>query len=329
MKRPIVNTFYAASVIQYGLRSATAFGIGDIHSHAAPFLAQQPAPLHDSISNLVSSTAAINPPLAAASGIFDKYMSTLASYPLQTKMLTGAALATAGDAIAQGREDEDYNSARGASFAAFDMTYRATQHYLFPIIVEFFRGQYLLGAMAAMGASRLIDVSSLAAMERSLASQLIIVPFMYYPVFFTFTGFMQGLNFDEGLERAKENFVPLMKRNLLFWIPVQYVQFCYVPTDLQIPFLSCAGLAWTLWLSILAGSAKKYSNDNPDHETYCITGNEPSCVIPEEELFPHMNITDEFDQNAVYSQVNAPQLQSLDESKETSAKEEKKEVVLK
>eukprot|EP00578_Thalassiosira_sp_NH16_P029521 CAMPEP_0181090834 /NCGR_PEP_ID=MMETSP1071-20121207/8075_1 /TAXON_ID=35127 /ORGANISM="Thalassiosira sp., Strain NH16" /LENGTH=80 /DNA_ID=CAMNT_0023172931 /DNA_START=122 /DNA_END=361 /DNA_ORIENTATION=+ len=80
--------------------------------------------------------------------------------------------------------------------------------------------------MAAVGAGQLVDVSSLAAMERSLASQLIIVPFMYYPVFFTFTGFMQGLNFDEGLERAKENFIPLMKRNLLFWIPVQYVQFC-------------------------------------------------------------------------------------------------------
>lgn len=201
-------------------------------------------------------------------------------------MMTGAALATAGDAIAQKREDDDYDPSRGASFAAFDMIYRAAQHVLFPIIVELCRGQYLFSFMATIGASQLVDLSTLTAMERSLASQLIIVPFLYYPVFFTFTGYMQGLNFEEGLERAKQNFAPLMKRNLLFWIPVQYVQFCYVPTDLQIPFLSCAGLAWTFILSVLAGSAKKYSTEEPDHETYCVIGTENDCVIPDDELFP-------------------------------------------
>ena len=76
-----------------------------------------------------------------------------------------------------------------------------------------------------------------------------------------------------------------MKRNLLFWIPVQYVQFCYVPTDLQIPFLSCAGLAWTFILSILAGSAEKYSSGESG-ETYCVTGAEEGCVLPDDELFP-------------------------------------------
>lgn len=257
-------------------------------------------------------------------------MSTLSSYPLPTKMLTGAALATAGDAIAQGREDEDYNAARGASFAAFDATYRASQHYLFPIIVELCRGQYLLGAMTAFGASQLIDVSSLTAMERSLASQLIIVPFMYYPVFFTFTGVMQGLTFEEGLQRAKDNFIPLMQRNLLFWIPVQYVQFCYVPTDLQIPFLSCAGLAWTYILSLMAGSAKKYSNENPEHDTYCVIGTEEGCVIPEEELFPHPVALEDFEKSFELLTPNSMlALQSDDESSDTSVEEMEREVLMK
>ena len=283
MKRSLASSIvYTASILQCGLQSAAAFGVGDIHSHTAPFLSQ-PTLMQDSISTLISSTAVIANP---AQQLFEKYMSTLSAYPLPTKMLTGAAMATAGDAIAQAREDDDYNPSRGASFAAFDATYRASQHYLFPIIVELCRGQYLMSTFAAIGASQLVDISSLAGMERALASQLIIVPFMYYPVFFTFTGVMQGLTFDQGLERAKENFIPLMKRNLLFWIPVQYVQFAYIPTDLQIPFLSVAGLAWTLWLSVMAGSAKKYSNNEPENETYCITGTEEGCVIPEEELFP-------------------------------------------
>ena len=235
---------------------------------------------HQTISNdlptqIVASATAIANPL---SPVFEKYMSTLSQYPLPTKMVTGAALATAGDAIAQGREDDDYDPSRGASFAAFDMIYRAAQHWLFPIIVELCRGQYLNGAAGAIGAAQLFDLSILTAMEISLASQLIIVPFLYYPVFFTFTGIMQGLTFEEGLDRAKQNFVPLMKRNLLFWIPVQYVQFCYIPTELQIPFLSCAGLAWTFILSIIAGSAKKYSSDEPEHDTYCVIGTESECV---------------------------------------------------
>ena len=297
------KTIIILMAISWNANSAVGFGFGDIHSHVTPFLnSPTRSLLQDSASNFISSTALITnvDPHNAAFGLFQKYQTTLNTHPLPTKMLTGAALATAGDAIAQGREDDDYNAKRGASFAAFDMTYRAAQHHLFPIIVELCRGQYFMGAMATIGASQFFDISSLAAMERSLASQLIIVPFMYYPVFFTFTGFMQGLTFEEGVERAKENFIPLMKRNLLFWIPVQYVQFCYVPTDLQIPFLSVAGLAWTFILSVMAGSAKKYSNDNPDHETYCVTGVEDLCVIPDDELFPV--VFDDFDES--YSSVN-------------------------
>mmetsp|Transcript_8879 Transcript_8879/g.19932 ORF Transcript_8879/g.19932 Transcript_8879/m.19932 type:complete len:321 (-) Transcript_8879:1276-2238(-) len=320
MKRQVMNTVYTASVLQCGVQSVTAFSVGDIHPHAAPFLTQ-PSLFQDSISNVVASTAAINPQ-HAVSGIFEKYMSTLGSYPLPTKMMTGAVLASAGDAIAQGREDEDYDVARGASFAAFDMTYRAAQHFVFPIIVELCRGQYLLGTMAAVGATQLFDISSLTAMERSLASQLIVVPFFYYPVFFTFTGFMQGLTFEAGVERAKENFIPLMKRNLLFWIPVQYVQFCYVPTDLQIPFLSVAGLAWTYILSVVAGSAKKYSDDDCPEESFV----RDICVVSKDELFPLAFY--EFDENAVCSELNVSELQSRD-IKETSTKEESREVVMK
>ena len=253
--------------------------------------------------HLISTTTTLPNPLSPA---FEKYMSTLTTYPLSTKMITGAALATAGDAIAQKREDDPYDPSRGASFAAFDMIYRAAQHVLFPIIVELCRGQYLFSIMGSIGASHLVDLSTLTAMERSLASQLIIVPFLYYPVFFTFTGYIQGLSFDEGIERAKQNFVPLMKRNLLFWIPVQFVQFCYIPTDLQIPFLSCAGLAWTFILSVLAGSAKKYSNEEAAHETYCVIGTENDCVIPDDELFPSIAFNDfnESDLNGDEVEVN-------------------------
>jgi len=190
------------------------------------------------------------------------YKHQLAIAPLPTKMMTGATLAVAGDAIAQSqKQDENYDIRRSSSFAVFDMAYRALQHFSFPVIVQQCQGQLLGGAASVLlaGQAATEQLHSAAAMEQTLASQLIIVPFLYYPAFFALTGAMQGLNGADSMTRAQEMFLPLMKRNLLFWIPVQFVQFGFVPTDLQIPFLSCAGLAWTFILSVAAGSAKSYS----------------------------------------------------------------------
>lgn len=218
-------------------------------------------------SELLSSSA------SATNDLLSSYKGLLKSHPLPTKMVTGGTLAVCGDFIAQYQaeksisDEEDknteswYDVPRAVSFFIFDMAYRALQHFSFPIIVAECQGQYLLSLLtpfASIGALNLDQVSLFSAtMEQTLASQLGIVPFLYYPVFFSLTGAIQGLTVEESIERAIENFPKLMKRNLLFWIPVQFVQFGFIPIDLQIPFLSLAGLAWTFILSIIAGAANK------------------------------------------------------------------------
>lgn len=209
------------------------------------------------------------------------YKQALLTQPLQTKMITGATLAACGDAIAQKQEDK-YDARRGASFLSFDACYRALQHTLFPPIVKYCDGHFLLGVVAAIPPlaqavqPETADPFFYGAMEQTLASQLGIVPFLYYPVFFSLTGLVQGLTTEQSIQRAKETFIPLMKRNLLFWIPVQFVQFGFVEEGLQIPFLCVCGLGWTFILSVMAGSTKHY----------CVTGSETDCHLPED-LFPH------------------------------------------
>jgi protein Mpv17 len=188
--------------------------------------------------------------------LLEKYTQTLAQYPLPTKMATGATLAVAGDAIAQAKNDEEYDVRRASSFGVFDMAYRALQHASFPLIVASFHGQFL--------SSFFSNPDLAAAMEQTLASQLGIVPFLYYPAFFALTGAVQGLNAEAAVTRAKENFLPLMKRNLMFWIPVQFIQFAFIQEDLQIPFLSVCGLAWTFILSVNAGSTKSYVSEEAE-----------------------------------------------------------------
>lgn len=90
------------------------------------------------------------------------------------------------------------------------------------------------------------------------ANQFIVIPIIYYPLFFSLTGYVQGLSIDATIDRAQTTIIPLLKRNWTFWIPIQYFQFGYVDEPLQIPFLCVVGLAWTFILSVAAGSVKTY-----------------------------------------------------------------------
>lgn len=248
------------------LVDVSAFGIIDPSAvHTVHEAASTMMPHLDTLSNSlnVASASATNP----AMEVLDAYKQSLATHPLITKMLTGGTLAVCGDAIAQSQTDEEYNKRRAASFAGFDCVYRAVQHFSFPAIVQQCQGQYIGAIVAATpGLNAIAHAMNqgdalpaeyyYGAMEQTLASQLGIVPFFYYPVFYTITAFVQGLDSEEAVQRAKDTFIPLMKRNLLFWIPVQFIQFGYIDENLQIPFLSVAGLAWTFIISLFAGNAK-------------------------------------------------------------------------
>ena len=222
-------------------------------------------------------------PVPLASNVIDSYQKALSENPLQTKMLTGGTLAVMGDALAQlsSKDQVRYDKRRAFSFMLFDMAYRATQHVAFPLIVQTCQGQYMGGffhmikPVSEVLSQHPESTTFFAAMEQTLASQLGIVPFLYYPVFYTLTAFVQGLDTEGAIQRAKETFIPLMKRNLLFWIPVQFVQFGFIDENLQIPFLSFCGLAWTVIISLYAGAAKSYTDTEIEDPALKMVADEP------------------------------------------------------
>ena len=116
-----------------------------------------------------TNTRAFGPAVALVQTPANLYMNVLTAAPLATKMVTGAALAVAGDALAQKCDTSatNYDKRRAASFAIFDMTYRALQHLIYPAIVTHFQGQYLSRA--------LLPAHTAAPLERTLCSQLGIV----------------------------------------------------------------------------------------------------------------------------------------------------------
>ncbi len=206
--------------------------------------------------SFLAATTDVNPNFLEIAGTV--YRQSLRNDPLKTKVLTGIFLAVVGDALAQSRGPAKYDVNRAASFAVFDGCYRAVQQFTYPPMMQLCSGKFFATVLASLGAASVSaeQVHFLASVEQTLVSQLVIIPTLYYPVFYAVTGAVQGLTVDETIMRAKDTFIPLMKRNLQFWIPVQFFAFAFVEENLQIPILIVCGLVWTIILSVVAGAAK-------------------------------------------------------------------------
>eukprot|EP00529_Nitzschia_sp_RCC80_P023887 CAMPEP_0113448574 /NCGR_PEP_ID=MMETSP0014_2-20120614/4836_1 /TAXON_ID=2857 /ORGANISM="Nitzschia sp." /LENGTH=461 /DNA_ID=CAMNT_0000339789 /DNA_START=112 /DNA_END=1497 /DNA_ORIENTATION=+ /assembly_acc=CAM_ASM_000159 len=205
--------------------------------------------------------------------LFASYRNALIERPLTSKVLTGATLAIIGDFVAQyttwpssssssstkspsdiGTGDFAYDKRRAASFAVFDACYRVFQNAMFPAVIGLCEGN-IMKQLVPVATTRVA-----AAIERTMLYQLVIVPTLYYPVFFIFTGFIQGLSLNETLERMKSNYFKCWGRNLQFWIPTQFVLFGMINEHWQIPFACAMGMVWSSILSLTAGSAKPASS---------------------------------------------------------------------
>jgi len=215
---------------------------------------------------LASSTAANNGDSTmamadTASSLLEDYRAALAKDPLKVKIITGCLLAIVGDAIAQLGTPDDYNKKRAIAFVMFDAVWRTVQQVTYGPIIATCNGQFSMGLLGFLPFAKEENLFVLGAIEQTLVSQLILIPLLYYPIFYSVTGVVQNLTVDETITRAKDTFVQLMKRNLLFWIPVQFCAFYFVEENLQIPVLTACGLVWTVILSLSAGNVNSSSEE--------------------------------------------------------------------
>ena len=116
--------------------------------------------------------------------------------------------------------------------------------------------QFLIANLDGTHLSQLVGDGSnlelLGAVERTLLNQLLIIPALYYPIFFLVTGIAYGLTLEQMRDRAGQLYLPLLRRNVAFWVPTQFVQFAFVQPELQLPFVCVAGLMWNIILSYVS-----------------------------------------------------------------------------
>ena len=224
--------------------------------------------------------------------LLSPYTTALSVHPLETKMVTAGTLGLAGDALAQRQTTAPYDKKRAFGFAVFGATYSGGfQHLLFPLLVETCQGNALCQALSGPLADSCVvpltgQAALFAAAERTLLNQLVCIPFLYYPLFFAISGMVQGLTPEAALQRAQDTWAMLVSRNLLFWLPVQFVQFAAVPLQWQVPYVCAAGLVWNIILSGMAGSVARERCEEDDEcevpEFDVICGSMEGCVLIDE-----------------------------------------------
>lgn len=177
-------------------------------------------------------------------------------------IIVGGSLALAGDVIAQSllSNDEiksfppnDWDKVRTSAFVAFGAFYTGgAQHFIFKFLSSSFDEPLTRLGVAQFG----------------------FIPFCYYPTFLLMVpalraGLELGFGTDEAAEMQQELFTDVagkipttLIRNWFFWLPVQYFQFNFVPTDLQVTYAACFGVIWN---AILSWSTASSSSSVPSN----------------------------------------------------------------
>ena len=146
-----------------------------------------------------------------------------------------------------------YDVRRGSSFAAFGFVYLGVvqQQIYFRVF------PWLLSRVA-------LEAPKVRALTQVAIDQLVVFPFVYYPIFYGFQGALNseaaaaGRPLDglwAGLQRCSANCVADNTAAWCVWAPVQLLNFALIPRHWRAPFVSGTGLLWTAYLSKTRGAA--------------------------------------------------------------------------
>jgi len=169
------------------------------------------------------------------------YERNLAKRPIITKSITGGILYGLGDIMGQklsGQTDK-----KGFDFPRF---FRATifggVFYPLPAHLHY---NFLESLTLRMG----ISVGK-APFFKAFMEQFVYWSYLSNAYYHAVLGGLQGMNTTQIYDRVSSTLWDTLKAQWVFWIPVQLINFRYVPVRHQLNFVLVVSLVWTSFLSV-------------------------------------------------------------------------------
>ena len=168
--------------------------------------------------------------------------------PLLVSLVSNTVKTAAADLVTQhlieGKKETDWK--RLSVFTTFGFAYLGGwQYYLFNHI--FVKTEKLM---------RIAKWSSpYQAATLTFLDMAVHTPLMYYPAFYSLKHLLDGKTLNDAVVTYKKNISNDVVAMCRVWVPVQMVNFMFVPLHLRMPFITSVSFLWTIILSMMHGKA--------------------------------------------------------------------------
>jgi Mpv17 / PMP22 family len=167
--------------------------------------------------------------------------------------LTAAVTGGAGDVIAQlaaKQSKQGDNTGIEISDEPFELDVRRTLSY------ATFAAGYTGAFQHALFAN--LQESIPEPLVRLALNQGLIIPLCYYSLLVWLVPKMRATSMEEEERlRSSINVLQMIPRNWAFWVPLQFIQFAYIPTEYQVIYCCFLALIWNVILSFFTSGASK------------------------------------------------------------------------
>lgn len=266
-------------------------------SKTAAFVTISPMGLKDTSSVVQNGRRLRSQPAAMMHGFEEE------AFGFAKDVITAAATGATGDLIAQFTEkqrkgdsslqftvddtdaamesfDFDFDLRRTASYATFAAGYTgAFQHVLFDNLHE-----------------RIDDP-----IMRLAVNQGLVIPLVYYSLLVWLVPKLRARSQEEEAQlRGNINVMAMIPRNWAFWVPLQFIQFNYIPADFQVVYCSFLGLIWNVCLSFFTAGGQAKDIPQPTAAELNIEPLADVSISAEPELFKAYETVDSTTPSSTY-----------------------------
>ena len=153
--------------------------------------------------------------------MFQAYERALARRPLAVKSATGMILGGCGDFTAQRLEGgTTYDSRRGLAFGS---------------LATFWNGCCMHNILGGLERHLPRSGGVRTLVPKMFITQLVVNPFLYLPLFYTWTGAVLGRTPAQSLEKARREYWVTLKATWIFFVPFNVVNFTLVLVSFNTP----------------------------------------------------------------------------------------------